>query len=96
MKNNKASFIRRHGSALIFLVVMLVLPFVVGLFEGSSPAMVWSNEGSISKFIEGLGIEIFIYALFALSYDLLFGVTGLLSLVMRCSLRWRLIPQASL
>lgn len=79
MKNNKASFIRRHGSALIFLLVMLALPFIVGLFEGSSLGMVWSNEGSISKFIEGLGIEIFIYALFALSYDLLFGVTGLLS-----------------
>lgn len=79
MKNTKASFIRRHGSALIFLLVMLALPFIVGLFEGSSLGMVWSNEGSISKFIEGLGIEIFIYGLFALSYDLLFGVTGLLS-----------------
>jgi len=52
---------------------------LIGLFEGSTPLMIWGNQGSLSKFIEGLGIEIFILALFALSFDLLFGITGLLS-----------------
>jgi branched-chain amino acid transport system permease protein len=32
-----------------------------------------------AKFVQGLAIEIFILALFALSYDLILGVTGLLS-----------------
>jgi branched-chain amino acid transport system permease protein len=37
------------------------------------------NESGQSKFIQGLSIEIFILALYALSYDLIFGFTGLLS-----------------
>jgi len=78
MKNN-VSFFRKNYGIFIFLLVMLLLPFVFGLFEGSSIGMVWRNEGSTSRFIQGLGIEIFILALFALSYDILFGITGLLS-----------------
>ncbi len=61
------------------LAVFILLPFVVGIFEGASPAQVWLNESGQSKFIQGLGIEIFILALYALSYDLIFGFTGLLS-----------------
>lgn len=79
MNKPRLSFFREYRSLWIFLLVMLALPFVIGLIEGSSPAVVWRNEGSYSKFIQGLGIEIFILALFALSYDLLFGITGLLS-----------------
>jgi branched-chain amino acid transport system permease protein len=61
------------------LLVFILLPFVVGLFNGASPAQVWLNENGQSKFIQGLTIEIFILALYALSYDLIFGFTGLLS-----------------
>lgn len=79
MNKTRLSFFREYRSIWIFFAVMLALPFIIGLFEGSSPAVVWQNQGSYSKFIQGLGIEIFILALFALSYDLLFGITGLLS-----------------
>lgn len=79
MKKTSFSFFREYRSIWIFFVVMLVLPFIVGLVEGSSPLTVWNNEGSYSKFIQGVGIEILILALFAMSYDLLFGITGLLS-----------------
>ena len=79
MKKTILSIFRQYRAILIFFLVMLVLPFIVGLFEGSSLGMVWQNKGSYSKFIQGVGIEIFILALFALSYDLLFGITGLLS-----------------
>ncbi len=75
----KTSFFRRNAGGLIVGLILILLPFVIGLFEGASPAVVWANKGGISKFIEGIGIEIFILALFALSFDLLFGVTGLLS-----------------
>lgn len=78
MKSN-SNFLTRNRGILIFFVIMLLVPFVIGMIEGSSPAMVWKNQGSISKFLEGLGIEIFVLALFALSFDLLFGITGLLS-----------------
>ena len=78
MKNN-SPFLTKNRGILIFFAVMLLAPFLIGLIEGSTPAMIWGNQGSLSKFVEGLGIEIFILALFALSFDLLFGITGLLS-----------------
>jgi branched-chain amino acid transport system permease protein len=79
MNKPRVSFFRENSTILGFLVVMLALPFIIGLFEGSAPAVVWNNQGTYSKFIQGLMIEIFILALFAMSYDLLFGITGLLS-----------------
>jgi len=69
------------GLGLILLVaVMAALPFLIGLADGQSIPSVIANEPGQSKFIQGLLIEVFILALFALSYDLLFGVTGMLSL----------------
>ena len=79
MNKPRTSFFSENRTILIFLLVMMVLPFIIGLFEGSTPALVWNNEGTYSKFIQGLLIEIFILALFAMSYDLLFGISGLLS-----------------
>jgi len=64
---------------LILLVIFILLPFVVGLFNGASISQVWMNASGQSKFIQGLFIEIFILALYALSYDLILGFTGLLS-----------------
>ncbi len=76
---SRPGFITRHGM-LIFVVVLAVLfPFLVGLIDGQSPAAVIASEGGNSKFMMGLAIEVFILALFALSYDLLLGITGLLS-----------------
>lgn len=72
-------FFSRNRGLLISILTLSILPFIVGLFEGASPADVWMNEGGTSKFVQGLAIEIFILALYALSYDLIFGITGLLS-----------------
>jgi len=89
MKNN-SSFLTKNRGILIFFAVMLLAPFLIGLFEGSTPLMIWGNQGSLSKFIEGLGIEIFILALFALSFDLLvWHYRFVYLLVMPCSLRWQ-------
>ncbi|MCL4528522.1 MAG: branched-chain amino acid ABC transporter permease [Chloroflexi bacterium] len=79
MQKKAFSFFHNNRASLIVLFALVLLPFIVGLFEGASPIVVWENQGGISKFVEGLGIEIFILALYALSYDLIFGVTGLLS-----------------
>lgn len=76
----KLSIWKKNQGLLIMILVLSIFPFVVGLFEGASPLQVWQNEGGTAKFVEGLAIEIFILAIFALSYDLLFGITGLLSL----------------
>ena len=69
----------QHRAALLTLLALLLLPFIVGLVDGASPAAVWDNQSGNSKFVQGLAIEIFILALYALSFDLIFGITGLLS-----------------
>ena len=80
MGNNKfLSSLKPNQSMLTTLLIFILLPFVVGMFSGASPAQVWINESGQSKFIQGLAIEIFILALYAISYDLIFGFTGLLS-----------------
>jgi len=73
------SFIQRNRWLLLSILLLASLPFIVGLFEGASLGAVWMNQGGTSKFVQGLAIEIFILALYALSYDLIFGITGLLS-----------------
>ncbi len=72
-------FSRRNMPYLLVFSLLLGLPFLIGLVSGASPAVVWANQNGESKFIQGLAIEIFILALYALSYDLIFGLTGLLS-----------------
>jgi len=67
-----------RGLAIIALLLAL-LPFFVAAVEGQSLASVFANQAGVSKFVQGLAIEIFILAVYALSYDLIFGITGLLS-----------------
>jgi branched-chain amino acid transport system permease protein len=71
--------IRDNAGALIVLVGLVGLPFVVAVLDGQPIAGVLANEAGNSKFIQGLMIEIFLLAVFAISYDLILGVTGLLS-----------------
>lgn len=68
-----------NRSALIVLLLLALMPFIVGLFDGATPATVFVNDSGQSKFIQGLAIEIFILAIYAISFDLIFGITGMLS-----------------
>ncbi len=72
-------FFTKNRTALLTLLVLVLLPFIVGLLDGASPATVFVNGSGQSKFIQGLAIEIFILALYALSFDVIFGITGMLS-----------------
>jgi branched-chain amino acid transport system permease protein len=91
---------------LVVVVLMVALPFIVAFLDGQSiPSMLASEPGQ-SKFVQGLMIEIFILGVFAISYDLVLGVTGLLSFgqamffavgayltgVMMKSFGWPLLP----
>lgn len=75
MKNLLSS----NRAGLLTLLVLILLPFIVGLLDGASPATVFVNGSGQSKFIQGLAIEIFILAIYAISFDLIFGITGMLS-----------------
>jgi len=73
------TFLNSNRGSLITLLALALLPFIVGLFDGASPLTVLANGSGQSKFIQGLAIEIFILAIYALSFDLIFGITGMLS-----------------
>ncbi len=71
--------IHRRG-LLIVTGLMVLFPFVVSLVvDGQGVGAVFANDEGNARFLQGLAIEIFILALYALSYDLILGVTGLLS-----------------
>lgn len=63
----------------VVLLCMVLLPFATALFTGQSFSDLLANGPGVAKFLQGLMIEIFILGMFALSYDLILGVTGLLS-----------------
>lgn len=75
MKN----FLASNRGSFITLLLLILLPFIIGLFNGAAPADVLVNGNGQSKFIQGLAIEIFILTIYALSFDVIFGITGLLS-----------------
>jgi branched-chain amino acid transport system permease protein len=77
-----ASWTARLRGNLYLVVTFLLLaalPFVIALFDGQSFPSLWANEPGSSKFIQGFVVEILILGIYAISYDLIFGITGLLS-----------------
>lgn len=70
----------RHNRGLLALLgFMIVLPFLLALLDGQPLHTVLTNETGNARFMQGLMIEIFILAIYAISYDLVLGITGLLS-----------------
>jgi branched-chain amino acid transport system permease protein len=78
-QNSVVTWLRANWALLGLVAALVALPFIIGLANGDSIADVLANESGNSKFIQGLLIEVFILAVFAISYDLVLGVTGLLS-----------------
>ena len=70
----------RNRGLILLAACLAVLPFAMALLSGQSLTSLVANETGQAKFYQGVAIEIFILAVYALSYDLLFGITGLLSL----------------
>lgn len=78
-KSPVVNWIEENRSLLVVLALLCALPFIVAILDGQSIADLLANESGQAKFIQGLVIEVFILAIYALSYDLVFGITGLLS-----------------
>lgn len=72
-------WLKNNRSLLLFLLLFILFPFIVAFLDGQSPASVLRNETGNARFMQGLMIEIFILAVYAISYDLVLGITGLLS-----------------
>ncbi len=74
------SAIARRKGVILVVALMLVFPFAVSMIvDGQGIGAVLANDEGNARFLQGLAIEVFILALYALSYDLILGVTGLLS-----------------
>lgn len=72
--------LRRRRYVLITTLALVLFPFVISIVvDGQGPSAVWTNALGNARFMQGLVIEILILGLVALSYDLLLGVTGILS-----------------
>lgn len=72
-RKNLTGFFRQNSAAILVLVLLILFPFIMSMITGQ-PA----NEGK-PKFWEGQFINFFIMAVYAMSYDLLMGYTGILS-----------------
>ncbi len=68
-----SSRIQKDTGMLVFLAVLILFPFGFGWITGTSPI-----DGP-SKYWQGQLITFFIVAVYAMSYDLLMGYTGILS-----------------
>lgn len=79
LPTSRASLWTRNRLVLLAVVGALAFPFIVAIVSGQSPTAVLSGDAGNAKFLQGLAIEVFILGLYALSYDLVLGVTGLLS-----------------
>ncbi|MEZ4519770.1 MAG: branched-chain amino acid ABC transporter permease [Chloroflexota bacterium] len=72
-------WLRNNATIMIVYLVLVAFPFIVALLNGQAITGMLANETGSALFLQGLLIEIFILAIYAISYDLILGVTGLLS-----------------
>ncbi|NOZ71939.1 MAG: branched-chain amino acid ABC transporter permease [Chloroflexi bacterium] len=100
------SRLRSHAFFFILVLLLVALPFLVGLLNNQTMEGVLTGAAGQSKFIQSLMIEVFILAIYAISYDLLLGITGILSFghamffavgaygsgILLKSLGWSLLP----
>ena len=73
------AWIKNNRWLLTLMGFMILLPFLLAVLDGQPLSSVFANETGNARFMQGLMIEIFILGIFALSYDLVLGITGLLS-----------------
>ncbi|MCP4422253.1 MAG: branched-chain amino acid ABC transporter permease, partial [Chloroflexi bacterium] len=77
--SNEQNWLKNNSGMLGFLVLLMLFPFIVAVVDGQPVADMLANETGNAKFLQGLLIEVFILGIYAISYDLVLGVTGLLS-----------------
>ncbi|MCP5094370.1 MAG: branched-chain amino acid ABC transporter permease [Chloroflexi bacterium] len=70
---------KSNRGLLLLMLFMVLFPFLVALIDGQPFAEMLANESGNAKFMQGLMIEVFVLAIYAISYDLVLGITGLLS-----------------
>jgi branched-chain amino acid transport system permease protein len=73
------NFLQENWLYLLLLGGMLIFPFVVGWMTGSDPTPNRAREAGESSYWQSVLIQVYIFAILAMSYNLMFGYTGVVS-----------------
>ena len=73
MRTDLLRVLKSNGMGLVLVAALALFPFALSLLSGGPV-----NAGA-PKFWQGMLAQVFILAVYALSYDLLLGITGVLS-----------------
>lgn len=79
MTKDFAQTVRENWQLLVLLAFFLLFPFIVQWLTGDSALGINGRQRGQSVYWQGLMIEVFIFAILAMSYNLLFGFTGVIS-----------------
>lgn len=71
--------LKSNAALIAVFIILALLPFILAVLTGQPISQVLANRAGTSKFLQGLAIEVYILAVYALSFDLLLGITGMLS-----------------
>ncbi len=75
-----AGWFRRRRGLLASIAMLVAFPFIISIVvDGQGFSAVINNDLGNARFLQGLAIEVFILGIYAVSYDLILGVTGILS-----------------
>ena len=78
-QNRVLDWLKSNTRLVVVFLILLAFPFIVALLDGQSFSALLANETGNANILQGLMIEVFILAVYAISYDLILGITGLLS-----------------
>jgi branched-chain amino acid transport system permease protein len=78
-RRGAVNWIKDNRYLLGVLIFLIIFPFLVAFVYGQSIGDVLASEAGRAKFWQNQLIGVFILAIYAISYDLIFGITGLLS-----------------
>lgn len=82
MQSNRSGWRRAFDSNWVYLLIVIalvLLPHIIGWITGDSPSGLRGRPVGQSVYWQGILIEVFILAVLAMSYNLIFGFTGVIS-----------------
>ncbi len=71
--------LKENWHYLLLLVFFILFPFIVQWFTGDGATGINGRQRGQSVYWQGLMIEVFIFSILAMSYNLIFGFTGVIS-----------------
>ncbi|MBN1967461.1 MAG: branched-chain amino acid ABC transporter permease [Anaerolineae bacterium] len=71
--------LRDNWTYLLVLAFLVLFPFLVAALTGSNPIPARARDAGESSYWQSIMIQLFVFAILAMSYNLMFGFTGVVS-----------------